>query len=151
MMGNHEEDIFFKILIGCMVAFFAFLFIHWKNYTWKCLENDLKTAAFLTSALLFLTPVLKSLTVSYSEDTIILLVVSKLQIVTSSNNVVFIALHLLMYDFGRVNRPVVFDNITQNIIGSPVSLNAIFFATILLSSRLEKVRQVYLLLLLSMT
>jgi hypothetical protein len=36
-----------------------------------------KTAAFLTSALLFLTPVLKSLTVSYSDDTIILLVVSK--------------------------------------------------------------------------
>ncbi len=54
-----------------------------------------------------------------------------------------------MYDYGKVKRPVVFDNITQSF-GSPVSLNAIFFAGILLSSRLEKVRQVYILLLLSM-
>jgi len=44
--------------------------------------NDFKTAAFLTTALLFLTPVLKSLTVSYSDDTIILLVVSKLHLHT---------------------------------------------------------------------
>ncbi len=64
--------------------------------------------------------------------------------------IVFIILHLFMYDYAAVKRPVVFDNITRNIVGSPVSLNAIFFATILLSSRLEKVRQVYLLLLLSM-
>lgn len=56
---------------------------------------------------------------------------------------------MFLYDYGKVKRPVVFDNITQSF-GSPVSLNAIFFATILLSSRLEKVRQVYVLLLLSM-
>jgi hypothetical protein len=55
-----------------------------------------------------------------------------------------------MYDYAAVKRQVAFDNITRSIVGSPVSLNAIFFATILLSSRLEKVRQVYLLLLLSM-
>jgi hypothetical protein len=55
-----------------------------------------------------------------------------------------------MYDYTAVKRQVAFDNITRSIVGSPVSLNAIFFATILLSSRLEKVRQVYLLLLLSM-
>jgi len=75
--GNYEEDIFFKILAGCVACFVAFIFIHWKKYTWKSLTNDVKTAAFLVSALLFLTPVLKSLTVSYSNDTIILLVVSK--------------------------------------------------------------------------
>lgn len=54
-----------------------------------------------------------------------------------------------MYDYGMVKRPVEFDNITRSA-GSPVSLNAIFFATILLSSRLEKVRQVFVLLFLSM-
>jgi hypothetical protein len=43
---------------------------------------------------------------------------------------------------------VSFDNITQSV-GSPISLNAIFFATILLSSRLDKVRQVFVLLFLS--
>lgn len=38
--------------------------------------NDIKTAIYLAGTLLFLTPVLKSLTVAYSEDTIILLVSS---------------------------------------------------------------------------
>jgi hypothetical protein len=47
-----------------------------------------------------------------------------------------------------VKRPVAFDNITKSV-GSPISLNAIFFATILLSSRLDKVRQVFVLLYLS--
>ena len=78
MLGNFEEDIFFKILIVCFLFFLSFISIHWSQYTPKNLMNDFKTAAFLTTALLFLTPVLKSLTVSYSDDTIILLVVSKL-------------------------------------------------------------------------
>ena len=77
MLGNYEEDIFFKILACVLASFLTFICIHWKKYTWGNLTNDIKTAAFLTSALLFLTPVLKSLTVSYSYDTIILLVVSK--------------------------------------------------------------------------
>jgi hypothetical protein len=55
----------------------------------------------------------------------------------------------MLYDYSMVKRPVAFDNMTQSV-SSPVSLNAIFFATILLSSRLEKVRQVYVLLFLSM-
>ena len=53
---------------------------------------------------------------------------------------VFILVHLFLYDYGKVKRPIMFDNITQSFARSPVSLNAIFFATILLSSRLEKVR-----------
>ena len=77
MVGNFEEDIFFKILTGCFFFFLAFISIHWSHYTLKNLVNDFKTAGFLTTALLFLTPILKSLTVSYSDDTIILLVVSK--------------------------------------------------------------------------
>ena len=78
MKGNYEEEIFFKILICCVISFVLFLFIHWQKYKIDFLLNDIKTAVFLTSTLLFLTPVLKSLTVSYSDDTIILLVVSKL-------------------------------------------------------------------------
>jgi hypothetical protein len=46
-----------------------------------------------------------------------------------------------MYDYTAVKRQVAFDNITRSIVGSPVSLNAIFFATILLSSRLEQFQQ----------
>lgn len=52
--------------------------IHWQKYRTAFLLNDIKTAVFLVSTLLFLTPVLKSLTFSYSDDTVILLVVSKL-------------------------------------------------------------------------
>ena len=77
MVGNFEEEIFFKILAGCFLFFLAFISIHWSQYTLKNLVNDVKTAGFLTTALLFLSPVLKSLTVSYSVDTIILWVVSK--------------------------------------------------------------------------
>ncbi len=77
MKGNYEEDLIFKILTGCILCFMGFIFIHWKKYSGKHLMNDVKTAIFLSTALLFLTPVLKSLTVSYSDDTIILLVVSK--------------------------------------------------------------------------
>jgi len=71
-------------------------------------------------------------------------------VMKNQNYLVFILVHLFLYDYGKVKRPIVFDNITQSFAKSPVSLNAIFFATILLSSRLEKVRQVYVLLLLSM-
>jgi hypothetical protein len=56
---------------------------------------------------------------------------------------------LLLYDYRMVKKPIIFDSIPQSV-GSPVSLNAIFFAAILLSSRLEKVREVYVLLFLSM-
>jgi hypothetical protein len=76
----------------------------------KNLMNDVKTATFLSSALLFLTPVLKSLTVSYSDDTIILLVVSMYLFLNKP--IVFILVHLFLYDYGKVKRPVVFDNMT---------------------------------------
>jgi len=66
------------MLLACGLSFVIFLAIHKDKYQWKFFLNDIKTGLFLVSTLLFLTPVLKSLTVSYSDDTIILLVVSKL-------------------------------------------------------------------------
>lgn len=51
------------------------------------MANDIKTAVFLASTLLFLTPVLKSLTAAYSTDTIIILVVCKFA-VNNINNIV---------------------------------------------------------------
>jgi hypothetical protein len=94
---------------------------------------------FLTSALLFLTPVLKSLTISYSEDTIILLVISKERFILWYDCIVFIIFHLFTHDYKAVKKSVNFDNITKSMVSSPVSVNSIFFATILLASRLEKV------------
>ncbi len=78
IMGNFDDEIFIQLIVAsCSFFFLAFIAIHWSVYSLKNLINDVKTALFLTSALLFLTPVLKSLTISYSEDTIILLVISK--------------------------------------------------------------------------
>ena len=76
ILGNFEEEVFFQYIVAACVFFFlSFIAIHWSVYSFKNLINDVKTACFLSLTLLFLTPVLKSLTVSYSEDTIILLVI----------------------------------------------------------------------------
>ena len=61
-----------------MGSYVCFIWIHKAKYTVSYVINDVKSAVFLTGTLLFLTPVLKSLTVAYSEDTIILLVTSKI-------------------------------------------------------------------------
>jgi hypothetical protein len=44
-----------------------------------------------------------------------------------------------------VKKPVDYENITKGV-GSPASLNAIFFAAIVLASRLPKMSQVYVIL-----
>ena len=138
------------MIIASVIGYGLFLFIHKSKYQLAFFFSDVKTAIFLTSTLLFLTPVLKSLTVSYSDDTIILIVVSKKNFYDfNSLMVVFIIFHLALYDYSMVKRQVVLDNMTQSV-GSPLSLNAVFFAAILLSSRLEKFRHVYVLLFLSM-
>lgn len=58
-------------------------------------------------------------------------------------------MHLFLYDYQMVKRPLDLENITQSV-GSPASLNAIFFAAILLASRLDYQSKSYVLLLLSM-
>ena len=101
--------------------------LHRDKYSFHDLLSDAKTAVFLKGILLFLTPVLKSLTVTYHDNTIMMLVI------------VFIIIHLMLYDYQSVKKPVNFENITKGV-GSPTSLNAIFFAAILLSSRLGKLQ-----------
>ena len=125
-----------------MLCYFGFIWIHRQKYDFYLFVGDVKTAILLSGFQVFLTPVLKSLTVTYHDNTIIIFVVCNLFIIT---NIVFVILHLILYDFKMVKKMPVVDNISQSV-GSPISLNAIFFATILLSSRLSKVRQVYVLL-----
>eukprot|EP00347_Sterkiella_histriomuscorum_P015214 403357879 len=131
--NDYEVETFFIVTISSLLFYGMFIWIYKAKYTVSGMINDIKTAVFLASTLLFLTPVLKSLTVAYSTDTIIILVVF------------FILLHLFLYDYQMIKKPLQLENITQSI-GSPTSLNAIFFATILLASRLQKMRQVYVLL-----
>src|SRR5436305_1078468 len=106
--------------MGCYIIF---TLINKELYSGYMLLNDLKTGIFLIGTLLFLTPVLKSLFVAYSDDTIVY-IVCILELV-----------HLFSYDYLMAKKPITLDSLTQNI-GSPLSLNAIFFAAILISSRL---------------
>jgi len=65
------------ITLASILFYSSFIWINKSKYSFYGIINDLKTGVFLAGTLLFLTPVLKSLTVAYSTDTIILLVVSK--------------------------------------------------------------------------
>ena len=91
------------------------------------IKSEIKTVVFLTSAVAFLTPLLQSLTVSYASDTIAVLTAC------------FVVLHCFGYDFqiGVSSKAYV---------RSATSLNAIFFAAILISSRLQRISSVFILL-----
>jgi len=123
------------------VCFFTSVFVlfcytlHWRlNKNLKCsdLISDLGTFSFLAFMLAILTPVLQSLTVAYSSDTVTLMVVS------------FCICHLWSYDFESSRSTIEPQN--TPVVRSPTSLNAIFVAAILLSSRLSKFTSVFLLL-----
>jgi len=78
--------------------------------------------------------VLQSLTAAVSDDTIILFVT------------LFILLHLFFYDYEINKRRPKKSNKTVGVgVGSPTSLNAIFFAAILLASRLSQINAVFVL------
>lgn len=85
---------------------------------------------FLTSSIAFLTPLLQSLTVSYSNDTIVFLAS------------IFCIIHCFGYDFQIGSQAIK----TTTFVVSPTSLNAIFFAAILLASRLNRISSVFVLL-----
>lgn len=75
--GSYEEEIFFIVFICAIICFLGFVLIHRQKYNFYLFIGDVKTAIFLTGMLLFLTPVLKSLTVTYHDNTIIMFVVCK--------------------------------------------------------------------------
>jgi hypothetical protein len=66
--------VFTLIGVGC---YFIFSILHKKIYSGYMMLSDFKTGIFLIGTLLFLTPVLKSLFVAYSDDTIVYIVVCK--------------------------------------------------------------------------
>lgn len=90
--NDYEVETFFMVTISSIVFYGSFIWIYKAKYTVSGMINDIKTAVFLASTLLFLTPVLKSLTVAYSTDTIIILVVCKFNVdVINSFSLHFVA------------------------------------------------------------
>jgi len=100
LKGDYELEYFSIVSMGGMVSYGGFIWINKSKYNFAYISHDVKSAVFLASTLLFLTPVLKSLTVAYSEDTIILLVT------------IFIIIHLFLYDYQMVKKPLTLDNVT---------------------------------------
>jgi hypothetical protein len=92
------------------------------------LFTDMGQIVFMSCILAFLTPLHQSLTVSFSDDTIVFLVC------------ILIFIHCLYYEYQIQN------STKSSIVNSPISLNAIFFATILLGSRLSRNSSVFVLL-----
>merc|ERR1711953_1663369 len=105
--------------------------IHWalNRHKMHCNEiaEEFGNFLFLSFILAFLTPVLQSLTVSYSNDTVTTLVV------------IFSFIHLWAYDF-TTTRTL---NVNPRVVKSPTSLNAIFVAAIVLPSRLTRFVSVF--------
>lgn len=124
---NTDEILFASSItniISCYLTYAYFTSRSLKTH----LFTDLGQIVFMSCILAFLTPLHQSLTVSFSDDTIAVLVG------------ILICIHCLYYKY-RIK------NVTQSrVVSSPISLNAIFFATILLGSRLSRNSSVFVLL-----
>ena len=112
------------------IGYLTNLFLVFRTVSLDALINDMKSCAFLSGSVLFLSPVLRSMTETYSNDTIALLVT------------ILLLIHLIWYDYSLVRRPIRPEERTLYM-GSPISLNAIFFAAIVLSSRLKSELSVF--------
>ena len=121
-----------EILFASAIINIVFCYLMHAYFTSRSLKTNLITdmgqIVFMSCILAFLTPLHQSLTVSFSDDTIVFLVC------------ILIFIHCLYYEYQiqTVTKP--------SIVNSPISLNAIFFATILLGSRLSRNSSVFVLL-----
>ena len=123
-----SDELFFLItLLLVLVGYLGHMLITKKQK--RHIPSDIKTFIFLTSSIAFLTPLLQNLTVSYSYDTILLYVS------------IFCIVHCCCYDF-----QIKTTSESTALVGSTTSLNAIFFAAILLASRLSKISSGFVLL-----
>lgn len=123
-----SDELFF--LIGLLLVFLGYLsHMIVTNKQKNHVPSDIKTFIFLTGSIAFLTPLLQNLTASYSYDTILLYVC------------LFCIIHCCCYDF-----QIKTTTEATALVGSSTSLNAIFFAAILLASRLQKISSGFVLL-----
>lgn len=128
-----------KSEVAVCIGSFVCLFLSYATYTFlnklsfSEVIDDIGRFFFLFFILAFLTPVLQSLTVTYASDTVCMWVMF------------FGVSHLWAYDYSSKGTGVLADK-TEVVVRSPTSLNAIFVAAILLSSRLTRFISVFFLL-----
>ena len=113
--------------ISCIVAGFIARMLADKSFDINSLFRSCKTLILLFGSLFSLSPVLRTLTNSFSDDTI------------SACTSILLILHLFFHDYGYINGDT-------HEFRAPVSLNAAIFASVLLTSRLPSNIHVFALL-----
>lgn len=127
--GKNTDLIFFVVNVA-KIAYYYFTLAYFKSKSFKSdVVADLSQTVFMICFLTFLTPLLQSLTVKISDDTIVSLIA------------ILIFFHCLFFEY-QIQK-----NKNESIVNHPISFNSIFFATILLGSRLSRNTSGFVLLL----
>ena len=147
---SEDSDFFSGLLPSLILTWLSFLIVVLHNKssysTQSKLRHRLSDGLFMVVLLRFLSAVLKTLTASYSSDTVHALAIASL------------FLHLLACDYtyangwsDQHNNEILDSKKRPKFQGGTVSLTAAFFATILLASRLQSNTSVYTFICASMT
>jgi len=143
---QYELNRLLKSIVFVWLSFLLMIFHNESSYSRKSkVRHRLSDGIFMAIFLRFLAAVLKTLTASYSSDTVHALAISSL------------FLHLLACDYSYANGlcgDTASDGDSKRrptFQGGTMSLTAAFFATILLASRLESNGAVYIFICFSMT
>lgn len=134
-----ENIILITMLIFISMVYATYLYISRKKIDFNdCLEHII-SFLFISLMLAFLTPVLQSLVVSYATDTAVFL------------SVALMFCHLIAYDYTFVGKNTSTPtDLVKRFDGSPTSLNAIFMSSMILASRIQSVKSVFILLFMSL-
>ena len=134
-----ENNILISLLVSCCFFYVCYLYTTAAKVDFNNCVEQVGSFLFISLMLAFLTPVLQSLAVSYATDTAI------------GFSVMLMLMHLLTYDYTYVSR-ITSQNadISKKFDGSPTSLNAIFMSSMILASRIDSVRSVFILLFMSL-
>ena len=136
---SFEDSILVSLLASCCIFYVCYLYTSPAKIDFDDCVEHVGSFLFISLMLAFLTPVLQSLAVSYATDTAI------------GFSVLLMLMHLLTYDYTYVSR-ITSQNadIAKKFDGSPTSLNAIFMSSMILASRIDSVRSVFILLFMSL-
>jgi hypothetical protein len=93
-----------------------------QSFSLSNIMSDVGTFCFITCIIAFFSPLLRSLSIEYAENTLMLCVV------------LLIGFHVITYEYQQFSTKSEFKG-TVTKITNPFSLNAIFLASVLLSSR----------------
>jgi len=129
LMNSKLYEVESQIVLLFTILLFSsvYLFLDSHMLSWREILKQGKLAFILITSVLFLTPVVYTLTKATSNDTLVLFIV------------ILIIIHVLSYNYSFVHN--------NNEQSSPLSFQTIVVAGILMSSRLQRLSHVFYLIL----